>query len=85
MLKEESIGLQRAIAELKVQIKRLEELQEQFKDTVNNVDGLKNQIKQEIIQEVFEDLDERREKEEKKSNLIIFSVEEKTYDESRQE
>ena len=76
--------LKRTNVELLEQIKRLEELQEQFKDTVNMVDSLKTQIKQEIIREVFEDLDEKREKEEKKSNLIIYNVEEKTY-ESRQE
>lgn len=84
MLKEENTGLKRANEELKEQIKLLEELQEQFHDTVNKVDGLKTQIKQEILEEVLEDLDERREKEEKKSNLIIFNVEEKTY-QSRQE
>ena len=84
MLKEENIELKKANSELKEQIKRLEELHEQFKDTVDKVDGLKTQIKQEIIQEIFEDIDERREKEEKKSNLIIYNVEEKSY-ESRQE
>ena len=67
------------------QIKRLEELQEQFKDTVNMVDSLKTQIKQEIIQEMFEDQDERREKEEKKSNLIICNVEEKPMDLDKKE
>lgn len=83
-LRDENTELKKTNTELLEQIKRLEELQSQFKDTVNKVDNLKTQIKQEIIQEVFEDLDERREKEEKKSNLIIYNVEEKTYN-SRQE
>ena len=72
-------------AELMEQIKRLEELLERFKDTVNKVDSLKTQIKQEIIQEMFEDQDERREKEEKKSNLIICNVEEKPMDLDKKE
>ena len=66
ILKEENIGLKRTNAELLEQIKRLEELQEQFKDTVNMVDSLETQLKQEIIREVFEDLDEKEKKKKRK-------------------
>lgn len=49
--------------ELKDLVKRLEDM----------TDNLKHQIKQEIIQEECEDLEERIEKEE--NNIIIYNVE----------
>ncbi|KAK4322909.1 hypothetical protein Pmani_006358 [Petrolisthes manimaculis] len=56
----------------------------QIRSLEDRMDNLKVQLKKEIIEEIYEEFEEREMKEKKKNNLIIFNIEETEYP-SRQE
>ncbi|KAK4327146.1 hypothetical protein Pmani_002375 [Petrolisthes manimaculis] len=56
----------------------------QIRSLEDRMDNLKVQLKKEIIEEIYEEFEEREIKEKKKNNLIIFNIEETEYP-SRQE
>ena len=54
------------------------ELRERLEKLEENSALMKTQIKEEVINIVFDEFEEWKEKEEKKNNVIIFNIEEKT-------
>lgn len=73
-------------------VDRLEREKEELKDRLEKLEEnsllMKNEIKDEVINVVFEELEEWKEKEEKKNNVIVFNLQEKvceTKEEKHQE
>ena len=60
------------------------ELKERIEKLEEGIIAVKEQIKEEVLTHVFEEFEERREREEKKNNIVVFNVEEKNC-ESREE
>ncbi|KAK4329506.1 hypothetical protein Pmani_000157 [Petrolisthes manimaculis] len=84
---EENLALRRTnkITEENIILKEdNKQLINQIRSLEDRMDNLKVQLKKEIIEEIYEEFEEREMKEKKKNNLIIFNIEETEYP-SRQE